>query len=57
MSDYKLNVPDYEIEVLARSFLPDILAFFETEKGKQEFEEWKQQKEKDKIQNQSKNTP
>lgn len=47
MSDHKLNVPDYEIEVLARSFLPDIVAFFETEKGRQEFEEWKQQKEKD----------
>ena len=48
MSEYKLNVPDYEIEVLARSFLPDIVAFFETEKGRQEFEEWKLQKEKDK---------
>lgn len=47
MSDHKLNVPDYEIEVLARSFLPDIVAFFETEKGRQEFEGWKQQKKKD----------
>ena len=45
MSEHKLNVPDYEIEVLARSFLPDIVAFFETEKGRQEFEEWKKEKD------------
>ena len=33
-------MPDYELDALARCFLPDILAFYETEEGKREFEEW-----------------
>ena len=31
------------MESLARFFLPDILAFFESEEGKREYEEWKKQ--------------
>ena len=27
------NIPDHEIEKLARCFLPDIIAFFESEEG------------------------
>lgn len=46
MSAHKSNIPKEELETIARCFLPDIIAFFESEEGKREFEEWKQQKEK-----------
>jgi len=36
-SDY----PDHAIERIARCILPDILAYFESEEGQQEFKEWK----------------
>ena len=39
------NVPHDVIESLAATFLPDIRAFFESEEGKREFEEWKAQRE------------
>jgi len=45
MSAHKNNIPKEELETIARCFLPDIVAFFESEEGKREFEEWKQQKE------------
>lgn len=45
MSAHKSNIPNEELETIARCFLPDIVAFFESEEGKREFEEWKQQKE------------
>ena len=35
------NIPHDVIESLAATFLPDIRAFFESEEGKKEFEEWK----------------
>lgn len=31
-------------EALARCFLPDIIAFFQSEDGQREFEEWKRRK-------------
>lgn len=37
----QVNLPEHEIEALARCFLPDILAFFESEEGKAEFKTWK----------------
>ena len=37
------NIPHDVIESLAATFLPDIRAFFESEEGKKEFEEWKEQ--------------
>ena len=37
----KSHIPEYEIEALAKCFLPDILDFFESEEGRQEFEKWK----------------
>ncbi len=43
-TEFKYNVNDIPktvIEELARCFLPDILAFFESEEGKQEYENWK----------------
>ena len=39
------NIPQHEIEKLARCFLPDILAFYESEEGQREFAAWKAQRE------------
>ena len=39
----KRDVGQLELESLAHRMLPDILSFFESEEGKQEFEEWKMQ--------------
>lgn len=47
MSAHKSNIPKYELEKLASCFLLDIIAFFETEEGRREYEEWKQQREKE----------
>lgn len=45
----EINLPDEEIEALARAFLPEILAFFSSPEGKTEFEKWqKDQAEKEK---------
>ena len=40
--EYKMRsyLPKYEIEAIVRAFYPAIAAFFETEEGKREFEEW-----------------
>ncbi|MEE0875586.1 MAG: hypothetical protein UIH27_19355 [Ruminococcus sp.] len=46
MASIKNKIPTQEIESIAKSFLPEILVFFETEEGKKEFEEWKHQREK-----------
>ena len=45
----KSDIPKSELETLARCFLPSIQAFFETEEGKREYEEWKAEQEKIKI--------
>lgn len=34
-------VPQHVLEAIADTMLPDIRAFFESEEGKREFEEWK----------------
>ncbi len=39
--DSKSELPEREIEALAKCFLPDILDYFNSEEGKKEFEEWK----------------
>ena len=39
------DIPQYAIETVARCLLPDILAYFESEEGQQEFAEWKRQQE------------
>ena len=41
------NIPQHEIEKLARCFLPDILAFYESEEGQQEFAAWKAQRKEE----------
>ena len=40
MKKGRLDIPDYEYENLARHFLPQIQAFFESEDGQEEYEEW-----------------
>ena len=37
-----MKIPTHEMESLARCLLPEIHKFFESEKGKAEFEEWKE---------------
>ena len=39
------NIPQHQIEAIARCILPDILAFYESEEGQREFSEWKKQRE------------
>ena len=34
------DIPQHQIEAIARCILPDILAFYESEEGQKEFEEW-----------------
>ena len=43
------DIPQHQIEAIARCILPDILAFYESEEGQREFAEWKAQQEKDKV--------
>lgn len=46
------DLPDHEIEAIARCFYPDILGFYQSEEGQREFAEWqrkKQQAAKDKA--------
>ena len=39
------DIPQHQIEAIARCFMPDILAFYESEEGQREFAEWKKQRE------------
>ncbi len=36
-----IQIPQHEIDALARCLLPDIIAFYESEEGQKEFEQWK----------------
>ena len=36
-----IQIPQLEIDALARCLLPDLMAFYETEDGQREFEQWK----------------
>lgn len=46
MAANRSNIPKHELEVLARHFLPQIQAFFESEEGRKEYEEWKAARDK-----------
>lgn len=50
MAAGKWNIPKHELETLARCFLSDIQAFFESEEGKKEYDAWKEQQVKIKAQ-------
>ncbi len=48
-STHPPDIPDHVIESLARCVLPSIQAYFESEEGRREFEEWKRQKDEEKA--------
>ena len=39
------GIPLHIIESIARCILPDIIAYYETEEGQRQFQEWKAQRE------------
>lgn len=39
MVSEKCNIPKCELEALARTFLDDVIGFFESEEGKREYQE------------------
>ena len=43
------KIPQYEIDALARAFLPAILEFYRSEEGQREFAEWKAKRDKEKL--------
>lgn len=45
MASSKYEIPKHELQALARAFAEDIVAFFESEEGQNEYEEWLQKKE------------
>ena len=49
--DYGTNIPEFEVEALARCLLPEIQKYFESEEGKREFQKWKseQKEQRDKA--------
>lgn len=44
------DIPQYEIEKIARCILPDILAYYDSEEGQREFAEWKARREQTQTQ-------
>ena len=50
----KSGVPKHVADAIARTFLPDIIAFFQSEEGRREFEEWEQEQERLKQQSEEK---
>lgn len=41
----RTDIPQYQIEAIARCIMPDILAFYESEEGQREFAAWKAQQD------------
>ena len=39
------GIPQHIIESIARCILPDIIAYYETEEGQRQFQEWKTMQE------------
>ena len=39
------DIPQHQLEAIARCLMPDILAFYESEEGQREFAEWKAQRD------------
>ena len=44
----RTDIPQYQIEAIARCIMPDILAFYESEEGQREFAKWKERRETEK---------
>ena len=47
----KTNIPEHEIEKIARCLFPDILAFYNSKEGQKEFKEWKKTYHKTSVAN------
>ena len=43
-----MDIPDYAYKAMASCLLPIIQRYYETEEGKQAFEEWKAKREEEK---------
>ena len=43
------GIPQHIIESIARCILPDIIAYYETEEGQRQFQEWKAQRDAEKT--------
>ena len=56
MAANRCNIPKHELEILARHFLPQIQAFFESEEGQREYAEWKAQQEESAKSNYNRNS-
>ena len=48
----KSDLPDYEIDSLARVLLPAIQKLFETDEGKKAFKKWQAEKQQKQLNNQ-----
>ena len=46
--NFASEIPQHEIDALARAFLPTILEFYRSEEGQREFAEWKANRDKQK---------
>lgn len=46
VNDYGTGIPNHEVEVLACVLLPEIQAFFESDEGQREFQNWKEKCQK-----------
>ena len=44
LSDIPRDIPDFEVDAIARCLLPRIQAYFESDEGQAAFEAWKKQK-------------
>lgn len=49
------GIPDFEIDSLARAFIPAILDFYRTEEGQREFAEWQEKRKQTQL-NKKKNS-
>ena len=52
----KSGIPDLELDSLAKIFLPIVREFYASEKGEQEYERWKAEREAEKLTKDKKNT-
>lgn len=44
----KAQVPKHEIDAFVHTFYPAVVAFFQTEEGRREYEEWKTKRDAEK---------
>lgn len=43
------GIPDFEIDSLARAFIPAIIDFYRTEEGQREFAEWQKKRKQTQL--------